>query len=158
MSSQGDALAVAQVVEAILTENTCAEACWYAREDVCRCSCGGKNHGSLRRPGGDRPARTRRVQGERYELAGIVGYDPDGHGYFAAFERAARDEADRVNDGKAAGRSGLVKRQYGSDVRNRVFYTQATVKQINTWAELEPYQGDRGHWMTRPFLIWRMIT
>jgi hypothetical protein len=30
---------------AIMTEATCGEACWSAKEEVCRCSCGGKNHG-----------------------------------------------------------------------------------------------------------------
>ncbi len=28
----------------------CGFACWEAREDVCRCSCGGRNHGISRKP------------------------------------------------------------------------------------------------------------
>lgn len=56
---------------AILTGHTCGEACWHAREEVCRCSCGGKNHGILRTADGIRPTRTRKIDGNFYELAAI---------------------------------------------------------------------------------------
>ena len=32
-------------VYATLTDAPCTSKCWHAEEDVCRCSCGGKNHG-----------------------------------------------------------------------------------------------------------------
>ena len=51
-----------------LTEQTCGDACWHAKEDVCRCSCGGKNHGVLRTKDGDQPVRTAKIDGVRYEL------------------------------------------------------------------------------------------
>lgn len=54
-----------------LTGHTCGDACWHARELVCRCSCGGVNHGILNN-GGDRPQRTCQLDGNLYELAGIV--------------------------------------------------------------------------------------
>lgn len=54
----------------ILTSQTCGDACWHAREDVCRCSCGGKNHGCLTH-GGERPERTSKIDGEVYKLAGV---------------------------------------------------------------------------------------
>lgn len=69
---------------AFLTESTCGEACWHAREDVCRCSCGGKNHGCLRSEDGERPARTAKIDGYRYELKAV------GTGLY--------DEAKRIND------------------------------------------------------------
>lgn len=56
---------------AILTSQTCGEACWHAEEDVCRCSCGGRNHGCLKVEGGKRPVRTARIDGERYKLAAV---------------------------------------------------------------------------------------
>ena len=77
--------------EVILTDATCGEACWRAREDVCRCSCGGANHGIQRSGEGEQPTRTRRVKGERYELAAIVGYSREDHGCYAVFERAAEE-------------------------------------------------------------------
>ena len=63
-----------RMVEAILTSATCGDGCWYAREKVCRCSCGGKNHGCLLEAGAARPARTSRIQGTLYELSAIGKY------------------------------------------------------------------------------------
>jgi hypothetical protein len=56
---------------AFLTEATCGDACWHAVEDVCRCSCGGKNHGCLRTAEGVRPVRTSKIDGFRYELKAV---------------------------------------------------------------------------------------
>jgi len=55
----------------ILTEQTCGDACWHAKEDVCRCSCGGKNHGCLRTANGEQPIRTAKIDGERYKLVAV---------------------------------------------------------------------------------------
>jgi len=33
----------------LLSAHTCSEACWFAREEVCRCSCNGKHHGAALR-------------------------------------------------------------------------------------------------------------
>jgi len=56
---------------AIFTDATCGDACWHAVEDVCRCSCGGKNHGCLRTAEGVRPTRTSKIDGHRYELKAV---------------------------------------------------------------------------------------
>lgn len=55
---------------AVLTNATCGAACWEAREEICRCSCGGKNHGIMRH-GGEQPQRTCRIDGRWYTLAAI---------------------------------------------------------------------------------------
>ena len=55
----------------ILTGATCGDNCWHAREEVCRCSCGGVNHGCLLEEGKERPARTCRIQGEDYTLVAV---------------------------------------------------------------------------------------
>lgn len=60
---------------AILTEATCAEGCWYAHEDICRCSCDGRNHGCLRTADGQRPERTAKIDGKRYVLKAVGGRD-----------------------------------------------------------------------------------
>src|SRR5436305_4038375 len=60
-------------LEAILTDATCGEACWMAREDVCRCSCGGRNHGCLRTADGVQPVRQAKIGGMRCELRGVGG-------------------------------------------------------------------------------------
>lgn len=54
----------------ILTSQTCGEPCWHAREEICRCSCGGKNHGCLTH-GGERPERHAKIDGIPYKLAGV---------------------------------------------------------------------------------------
>lgn len=60
------------LVEAILTRDTCSEACWNAHEHVCRCSCGGTNHGCMLVNGVPQPNRTRRVKDTRYRLAAVL--------------------------------------------------------------------------------------
>ena len=54
-----------------LTEATCGDACWKARENVCRCSCGGANHGIMKSASGTQPVRTRKIGGRFYELVAV---------------------------------------------------------------------------------------
>ena len=49
--------------------HTCGLACWTAQDDVCHCSCGGINHGCMRGEGGVQPVRSRKFQGEFFELS-----------------------------------------------------------------------------------------
>ena len=55
-----------------MADRTCGEACWGAHQDVCKCSCAGRNHGIHRVEGEDQPTRTRRVQGRRYRLYAVA--------------------------------------------------------------------------------------
>jgi len=55
----------------ILTSTTCGESCWHAKEEICRCSCGGKNHGCLKHGGENQPERTAKIDGERYKLVAV---------------------------------------------------------------------------------------
>lgn len=48
---------------------TCGEACWNAKEHVCRCSCGGKNHGIWLK--GGRAERTHKHNGHMYKLIAV---------------------------------------------------------------------------------------
>ena len=90
-----------------LTGSTCGDACWHAREEICRCSCGGANHGILNR-GNCAPKRTCKIDGEFYELAGITA-NLDGESPAEYFERhdkevrAIRDERFPNLDGHAYG-------------------------------------------------------
>ena len=60
---------------AMRAQQTCAEQCWYARQDTCRCSCNGANHGCLLVNGAPLPGRTRRVQETRYRLAAVMSHE-----------------------------------------------------------------------------------
>jgi len=62
-----------------LTGSTCGDACWHAREEICRCSCGGKNHGILNNPDNPQPKRTRKIGGKFYELIAIIPLPAKGH-------------------------------------------------------------------------------
>lgn len=61
----------AELLRSVLTGATCGFACWEAREDVCRCSCGGKNHGVLRHAGAVQPQRTAKIDGYLYKLEAV---------------------------------------------------------------------------------------
>ena len=80
---------------AILTGSTCGFACWQAHEEICRCSCGGANHGILRL-GGTQPQRTAKIDGQFYELVGIM--SRNGHECYATFDRACLAEISRIED------------------------------------------------------------
>ena len=141
-------------VKAILTAHTCGDACWYAREDVCRCSCGGLNHGVLLVPGGERPPRTRRTGKYRWQLAGVV------PGWRAACEYAA---GLYTEIGERPPASYSIIPSWGKPPLWAV--CGATDAQIAKWTELAAYQGyaDGASCQavaerSRPYLIWRQIT
>ena len=147
----------------ISTLTTCSEACWYAREDVCRCQCGGKNHGILRDGTGERPARTRRVGKARFKLVAVVGYSTD-DGCLAAFEKRIRAEADKlVQDPGLVGyapRYTPIDQQHYRYFKNQnigefreVFTQVSPTKSQRRWAELAPYAQDT--WP--PALIWQRV-
>ena len=70
--AQNQAMTAADLlVEAVFTATTCGEGCWYAKELICRCSCGGKNHGCLLKDSAEKPMRASKIDGERYELAAV---------------------------------------------------------------------------------------
>lgn len=60
-----------RTVTAELTLTTCSIACWMAREESCRCSCGGRSHGVLLQDGAEQPRRNSMIQGHRYVLGAI---------------------------------------------------------------------------------------
>jgi hypothetical protein len=59
------------MIQAILTEATCGITCWYAKEKICRCSCGGRNHGALLDPDRETPERVCKIHGDRYRLEAV---------------------------------------------------------------------------------------
>lgn len=68
-----------RTIMAVLTSQTCGENCWHAKEEICRCSCGGVNHGCLLVKGAEQPVRASRIDGAMYELAevGVHDYEID---------------------------------------------------------------------------------
>lgn len=64
-----------RVILATLTGATCGAGCWEAREEVCRCSCGGKNHGIALDPNNPTPQRTAKIDGRMYRLEAVGKYN-----------------------------------------------------------------------------------
>lgn len=58
------------MITGFLTGHTCGDACWHARDLVCHCSCGGRNHGIFSR-GGSQPIRTAKIGGDMYQLVEV---------------------------------------------------------------------------------------
>ena len=51
------------------SEITCGEGCWSAKDNICVCSCSGRNHGIYRT--GEIPERTSKINGYRYKLIAV---------------------------------------------------------------------------------------
>jgi len=142
----------------VLTGETCGDACWHAREDICRCSCGGKNHGCLRTADGVQPVRTRRIGGRMYRMVAVESYAlrmAPGAAPICSI-RPMEDTKD-VWDAK-------VRQQHLAPTKERTWNDsgiEAVVMKIATkdetarWPELAawreyPYAG----WYDRPLVIW----
>lgn len=136
-------------IVAMLTGSTCGEACWCAAEDVCRCSCGGKNHGIFRR-GGDRPKRTSKIDGTVYELTAVG-------------EREVYADADKVN--RSVGYREVVRIDdnltyhywwHENDKGAPARVKPATRSQIAKWDELTAWRGlnESDLYHKKPYLLW----
>lgn len=119
----------------ILTGHTCGDACWHAREDVCRCSCGGKNHGILCGTHGEQPERTSRKDGRVYKLVAVS----------PSYIEAVTAERNGLKDYPDADLYCWPKRLAP------VIMRQATAAQDN-WTEVKAVHSD-----SYKFLIWRLL-
>ena len=124
-----------------LTGTTCGFACWEAREEVCRCSCGGANHGILKN-GGEQPKRTCKIRSFWYELYSI------GRGLDIGKEcHALRIEA---NGGTYLGKDGYVAVYHDSKPGDLFYDKRASAHQLK-WPEV------KNSGITYPFIIWKRI-
>ena len=142
------------MVLGLLTGHTCGEACWWAKEDVCRCKCGGVNHGILKGADGvERPARTRRVERDWFVLEAVI----PGHRDAMDYVNARYDEI-----GERRPASYAIKQQWHAAPKWAI--CSPTKAQLAKWPELASHKG----WDTlqpgeclamkrglEPLLIWR---
>jgi hypothetical protein len=128
---------------AVLTSQTCGEACWHAKEDVCRCSCGGKNHGCLLVNGAKSPERTAKIDGVRYVLVSV--------GRYGDLQR----EAAEINGAQWARVEKPFKTDGGWFMQYRYSWgatdkgaparlKNATADQLSRWPELSGWRSERG--------------
>ncbi len=146
-----------RVLVAFLSDITCGEPCWHAKEEICRCSCGGKNHGCLLNADGSRPVRTAKIDGQVYELAAVGSH------------RDLIGEAGKINAAFSP-YSGSTMKAYSyteeKEVTVRYHYhwketdahaparlKGATAPQISNWPELAAFLDVS----ERPYLLWRRV-
>jgi hypothetical protein len=128
------------MVEAVLTGTTCGEGCWFAREKVCRCSCGGRNHGCLLKDGAKKPVRNSKIDGERYELAAV--------GCYADLYRRAA-ELLRAEPPQKTRWAGLTMRWTATDKGSPVRLKAASKVQKEKWEEV------KNCGVQYPYLLWK---
>lgn len=117
-------------VFAVLTSQTCGEACWHAREEICRCECGGRNHGCLRTSDGIRPVRSSKIDGASYELKAV--------GWGMEHQR----EAERLNHWSVIGFGGLDPVMQNGKCA-RLYYYQWRETDSGAPARLKPASKDQ---------------
>ena len=139
-------------MRALLSDQTCGDACWKAREDICRCQCGGVNHGCLRGKDGEQPTRTRRLDGVMYRLQAVPTRDT--HNAPIHWMNAIEDQQRAVTcAAKAAGipnpersnRSG----EWGTHYHEAAILKTATQAECARWPELAQWRDGM-----RPWVLW----
>lgn len=126
---------VERIVTGMITGHTCSDACWYARQETCRCSCEGANHGILKDGDGVRPIRMRQIKGKRYELDSVH-----------PWESKARDRLEELGNYRYA--SG----EYDEVGKHHV--QRATKAQLK-WDEVKPFIcEDKADYWFHPYLVW----
>ena len=149
---------------AYFSDMTCGENCWNAKEEVCRCECGGKNHGIHLR--GENAVRACKIRGRRYELVAV--------GTHSELFKQAQElvKQDAIASGKAWYENGeLVERiNYFGD--NRVVRYRdpvrldslpgyelkyASLSQCLKWKELEYFgiADDRDRYHANAAILWK---
>jgi hypothetical protein len=126
----------------IMTEATCAEGCWYAREYACKCSCAGRNHGALLQDGVEQPRRNCKIQGFRYVLGRVAVLDTVTLDQYQWSSRTARAMESRPYSIPANNMAGAL-----------VWVKQSTEKQIAEWPEMADAR-ELPRYARRPYIVW----
>ena len=133
----------------IITDATCGEACWTAKEELCKCSCDGHNHGCLLISDGVQPNRTCKIDGFRYELVAIGKYSDT----YREGERTNKEEGTKKMIGTYTYYYNVT--EPGALARVKC----ASAIQIANWKELEQYKKmERVElFYNKPYLLWKRI-
>lgn len=149
---------------ATLTDSTCGEACWSAKEEICRCECGGKNHGIQLRGGSG--VRACKINGRRYELVAVGNH----HELFKQAQELCRQRD--IASGKAWEEDGVTRTisTYGNHVGEVVTWRPpvrldslgafelkpATLSQCLRWKELEYFKvaDERDRYKANVAILW----
>jgi hypothetical protein len=147
------------LIQAMVTEQTCGDACWHAREDICRCSCGGRNHGCLRTEDGQQPSRTRKIKGAMYQLVAVESYESDNKN--TTESRIFNLERNIENEGinLKLWTYGDINWAEGYRMEHLpTFVKTASEDEVKRWPELSQWKEvvDKSFWY-RPITLWLRI-
>lgn len=140
---------------ATMTSQTCGEACWHAKEEHCRCSCGGANHGCLLKHGAEQPVRTKKIDGAMYELAGVdvKPHEVDSQLSSGEFEPACVTKNYKYypDDIPYDKPHWFTYQSRNSPLRAKT----ASKDEIARWPELAAYRN-RDAWLGSVYLLWKL--
>lgn len=141
-------------VHAILSDITCGEACWCAKEDICKCSCGGKNHGILRTADGTRPVRTAKIDGYKYELLAVG----ERHNLYPEVDKLIKALPLKATD-KISDELTYHYHWHDTDKGSPIRLKYATPIQVEHWDELTAFRGlGRNEFILKNIsLIWKQV-
>lgn len=139
-------------IMAILSEMTCGEACWHAKELVCRCSCGGKNHGCLKTEHGTQPVRTSKIDGVMYELVAVGEYG-DLMSEARKINESFPPRIEKVSGGDENGGITYKYHYHETDFNAPARLKPASKHQLESWAELT----EQKTWpmFRKAYLLWK---
>ena len=126
----------------IMTDATCGLACWSAREQDCRCSCAGKNHGFMRGGSGEQPRRTCKIDGRRYVLGAVGKVASTGDRWRYEARETLREKYGVAYNGS-----------YRMIPSSLFVARLASPRQAETWPEARLIEDNRGR-LVRPTLLW----
>lgn len=132
-------------IKSFWSDITCGESCWSAREEVCRCSCGGANHGITKRGGS--AVRTAKIDGYKYKLL-AVGKRKDVYGQGEAilneigFKAVNHYTGTSYENGKEVQKRHTYHYKWSlTDKGSPARIKYATKAQLEKWKELEPFKN-----------------
>jgi len=134
----------------IVTDATCGEGCWTAKEDICKCSCGGHNHGILLTSEGVQPNRTCKIDNFRYELIEIGKHS----------ELYTKGERINKEEGTAKTIGNYIYHSHVTDAGALVRVKAASAIQIQNWKELENFKSMERVTLfhNKPYLMWKRVS
>lgn len=146
------------MIQSTYSNITCGEACWTAKENVCKCSCNGENHGILLKENGEQPVRNAKINGYRYELKGIGKFSELYNQAEAINNSAGPYRVEKYKTtiyNEVAKQNELQDREYkhyynSSDNGAPAKYKRATSQQLLNWIELKGFTYT-------PYLLWVLV-
>lgn len=144
------------MITGLFSMTACGPACWEARDDVCKCSCGGRNHGVHRHrvPGTAGLKRQKIYSGFIFEFDRVSPPEDRGSGQYGP-DVVALDRYCQELNTKAG-----VRHLYAHTTRNHygefpiAIMRQATDAEINKWPELAEWRGKVNGIYGKPYVVW----